>query len=122
MLAGELFDQPFHFKGEQRGGDLGCRQARFCDDGIDGCFGLIDGIEDGFLVGGERGTRCCAAALPRKPLFREERMQVVEHVAGARNQLGALLDEAIRAGRGGAVDLAGNGIDHPPVFDGLARR
>ena len=47
-------------------------------------------------------------------------MQVVEDVAGARDELGALLDEAVRASGGRAVDLAGHGIDEPPVFERLA--
>ena len=44
MLAGQLFDKPFHFKGEQGGGD-GCGwQAGFGNDRIDGCLRIADGV------------------------------------------------------------------------------
>ena len=106
--AGKLFDQPPHLKGEQRRRDLVGWQPAFGNDRIDGRFVITYGFAHGplrrrevQLRSGTREIRC----------FWKEQTEVVKNILRACDELGALLDQAIRADGPGMVDSPRNRID-----------
>ena len=116
--AGQLLDQPPHFKGEQRRRDLVGWQPAFGNDRVESRLLLANRIAHSLFRPAERHAGGGRFELHSFP---EKQSEVIENILRAHDQFGPLLDEAVGSDGGGIVDPPGNDVKRTPLFCRLIR-